>query len=99
MQWQRGFTHFAFAIQPPTLLSAANGRPAALAKVHTSRQDLRLMMIPVFALAVSNMLPKKRCRSCGLEWRGHSADELSVMKTIHYHDDGKGFPIVWIHGF
>jgi pimeloyl-ACP methyl ester carboxylesterase len=21
------------------------------------------------------------------------------MKTIHYHDDGKGFPIVWIHGF
>jgi 3-oxoadipate enol-lactonase len=21
------------------------------------------------------------------------------MKTIHYHVDGKGFPIVWIHGF
>jgi len=21
------------------------------------------------------------------------------MKTIHYRDDGKGFPIVWIHGF
>jgi 3-oxoadipate enol-lactonase len=21
------------------------------------------------------------------------------MKTIHYHDEGKGFPIVWIHGF
>lgn len=21
------------------------------------------------------------------------------MKTIHYHDDGEGFPIVWIHGF
>lgn len=21
------------------------------------------------------------------------------MKTIHYHDDGKGFPIIWIHGF
>jgi pimeloyl-ACP methyl ester carboxylesterase len=21
------------------------------------------------------------------------------MKTIHYHDDGKGFPIVWVHGF
>ena len=21
------------------------------------------------------------------------------MKTIHYHDHGKGFPIVWIHGF
>jgi pimeloyl-ACP methyl ester carboxylesterase len=22
-----------------------------------------------------------------------------VTDTIHYHDDGKGFPIVWIHGF
>jgi pimeloyl-ACP methyl ester carboxylesterase len=21
------------------------------------------------------------------------------MKTIHYRDDGKGFPIVWVHGF
>jgi pimeloyl-ACP methyl ester carboxylesterase len=21
------------------------------------------------------------------------------MKTIHYHDEGTGFPIVWIHGF
>ncbi|HEX7192787.1 MAG TPA: alpha/beta hydrolase, partial [Thermoanaerobaculia bacterium] len=21
------------------------------------------------------------------------------MKTIHYHDDGEGFPIVWVHGF
>jgi pimeloyl-ACP methyl ester carboxylesterase len=22
-----------------------------------------------------------------------------LMKTLHYHDDGSGFPIVWIHGF
>lgn len=31
---------------------------------------LLVVMIPVVALAVSNMLPKKRCRNCGLEWRG-----------------------------
>jgi pimeloyl-ACP methyl ester carboxylesterase len=29
----------------------------------------------------------------------HSADQLNAMKTIHYHDDGKGFPIVWVHGY
>jgi hypothetical protein len=31
---------------------------------------LLVVLIPVIALAFSNMLPKKRCRNCGLEWRG-----------------------------
>jgi hypothetical protein len=31
---------------------------------------LLVVMIPVVALAITNMLPKKRCRNCGLEWRG-----------------------------
>lgn len=31
---------------------------------------LLVVLIPVVALAVTNMLPKKRCRLCGLEWRG-----------------------------
>ena len=29
-----------------------------------------VLMTPFFAIAVSNILPKKRCRNCGLEWRG-----------------------------
>ena len=29
-----------------------------------------VVTIPFVALAFSNMLPKKRCRNCGLEWRG-----------------------------
>ena len=31
---------------------------------------LLVVMIPIIVLALSNMLPKKRCRNCGLEWRG-----------------------------
>jgi len=31
---------------------------------------LLVVMIPLFALAMTNILPKKRCRNCGLEWRG-----------------------------
>ncbi|HEX7192788.1 MAG TPA: DUF2007 domain-containing protein [Thermoanaerobaculia bacterium] len=31
---------------------------------------LLVVLIPIVALALSNMLPKKRCRNCGLEWRG-----------------------------
>jgi hypothetical protein len=31
---------------------------------------LLVVMIPLFALTMTNILPKKRCRNCGLEWRG-----------------------------
>jgi hypothetical protein len=31
---------------------------------------LLVLLIPILAIAFANMLPKKRCRNCGLEWRG-----------------------------
>jgi hypothetical protein len=31
---------------------------------------LLVLFIPILAIAFANMLPKKRCRNCGLEWRG-----------------------------
>jgi hypothetical protein len=31
---------------------------------------LLVVLIPFVTLALANMLPKKRCRNCGLEWRG-----------------------------
>ena len=31
---------------------------------------LLITAIPFIAVVLSNMLPKKRCRNCGLEWRG-----------------------------
>jgi len=48
---------------------------AAMAGGKISPQFLNLglllvVMIPLFALAMTNVLPKKRCRNCGLEWRG-----------------------------
>lgn len=36
----------------------------------TDAAVLILVLAPVITLVMSNMLPKKRCRNCGLEWRG-----------------------------
>lgn len=31
---------------------------------------LLITVIPLIGVSVSHILPKKRCRNCGLEWRG-----------------------------
>jgi hypothetical protein len=52
---------------------ASCGAALAGAQIPQRFMDVGLLLvvsIPIVAIAFSNIAPKKRCRHCGLEWRG-----------------------------